>query len=216
MSKTSITSDTGRTGLGKSSSPYRSSFSWYNIIDPLYWVAFYISAPILRYPLLAKEISFVHDNIHKHRRVLWMNVATMLLVWWGLRGRGKDEMNALINSLMAPAFITGGAWFAITFGGVPTKLLPLALNITLWMFAAFTIAMTTMLTSLSFILPWQLLIVFGFILFAIIVSAARYDNVDGLKVGLDDALRTHSLTHLEYLTKTLGVKPKREAAIPPG
>lgn len=181
-------------------------FTWYNILDPMYWISFSLSSPIFKYPLQTKEIDFIHDNINKHRIVLWVNVISSLIVFSSLRGLSVAELNSLITALMAPAFVTGGAWFAITFGGVPQRLLPLAINITLWMFAAFTVSLTSMFISLYFILPIQIFLVFGFIVLAIIISAVRYDNVDGLKAGLDEALRMHSLTHLKYLKDHQGAE----------
>lgn len=159
----------------------------------MYWIAFFLSRPIFNYPLQANEVDFIHDNINKHRTVLWANVVAALTLFHSLKSLSITELNSLISALMAPAFVTGAAWFAITFGGVPQRLLPLAINITLWMFAAFTVSLTTMFMSLYFILPIPIFLVFGFIVLAIVISAARYDNVDGLKAGLDEALRMHAL-----------------------
>jgi hypothetical protein len=108
-------------------------FAWYNAIDPVYWISFFLSAPIFDYPLQTNEIDFIHDNIKKHRKVIWVNIVSSICVFFSLRGQSIAELNSLISALLAPAFVTGGAWFAITFGGVPQRLLPLAINITLWM-----------------------------------------------------------------------------------
>ncbi|MCX6714311.1 MAG: hypothetical protein NTX72_00670 [Candidatus Uhrbacteria bacterium] len=185
---------------------HKSMFRWLNILDPIYWFAYMLSASILDFPLRESEIEFVHDNIIKHRKVLWCNLIMAMLVAKGLTGLSIVQVDTLIGSLVAPAFITGGAWFAITFGGVPKRLLPLAIDITFWMFAAFTVSLTTMFVGLCFVLPPLVLVVFGFILFAILVSAVRYDNVDGLKIGLDEALLMHSLTHINYLSEKQGAE----------
>jgi hypothetical protein len=188
------------------STPREARFSWYNVIDPMYWVAFFLSSPIFKYQLQTNEINFIHDNINKHRIVLWANLIAAIVLFRSLTGLSIAELNSLISALLAPALVTGGAWFAITFGGVPQRLLPLAINITLWMFAAFTVSLTTMFLSLYFILPIPIFLVFGFIVVAIVISAARYDNVDGLKAGLDEALRMHSLTHVKHLQEKHGAE----------
>jgi len=192
----------------------RQGFRLTRILDPMFWLAYLFSYFMLtpKYKLNKVEIAFILDNIDKHRKVLWINILGGCMVFISLSDNSPQQLSALISVLMAPAFITGGAWFAITFGGVPQKLLDAALVITLWMFAAFTLSLTTMSIVAYYILDGELLmlIVLLFINFAVMMSAILYDNIDGLKVGLDEALKDNSQATLRYLYKFHNIKPPRE------
>ena len=49
-----------------------------------------------------------------------------------------------------------------------------------------------------------------FINFSVITSAIMYDNIDGLKVGLDEALKSNSQANLRYLKKFYDIEPPAE------
>jgi len=192
----------------------RQGFSLTRIIDPMFWISYIFSYFLLteKYKLNKTELSFILDNIDKHRKVLWVNFIGGYMVFTSLSDNSPEQLSALISVLMAPAFITGGAWFAITFGGVPQKLLDAALIITFWMFSAFTLSLTTMSIVAYYILNGEILmlIVLLFINFAVIISAILYDNIDGLKVGLDEALKDNSQATLRFLKKNYDIEPPAE------
>lgn len=192
----------------------RSGFSIGRLMDPFFWVALSFSYFLLgkKYKLNQTESLFILDNVAKHRLVLWVNLLGGSLVYHSLVGSTPEQLSALINVLLAPAFITGGAWFAITFGGVPEKLLDAALIITFWMLSAFSLSLTTMGVAVYFSLngSWMLLSVILFINLSVILSAIMYDNIDGLKVGLDEALKSNSQANLRYLKKFHDVEPPAE------
>jgi len=165
----------------------------------MYWAAFALCLPVLIVSLNRYETKIVELNIQKHRQVLWLTSAMGALAWYGIHLARAQDLNELVVALLAPAFVTGGAWFAVTFGGVQEKLLVAAIGLTKWMFAAFSISLVTMFIALNQILPWPLTVVIGVIIVLVLLSAVTYDNVDSLKIGLDDALRRHSLTMLAKL-----------------
>jgi hypothetical protein len=167
--------------------------------DPVY---LFVNRVICRklYQNLEKDQKiFVQKNSHKHRKVIWLNIIFGIIVYFGLKNIKPQMFSIVITSLMTPAFITGGAWFAISFGGVPKKLIDIAVDITFWMFSAFTISLTTMVITLSFIANWALVSVFSFIISGIFIASILYDNIDGLKAGLDEALLRNNLTNLQFL-----------------
>lgn len=172
---------------------------FFDIFDPMYWAAFALCLPVLIVSLNRYETKIVELNIQKHRQVLWLTSAMGALAWYGIHLARAQDLNELVVALLAPAFVTGGAWFAVTFGGVQEKLLVAAIGLTKWMFAAFSISLVTMFIALNQILPWPLTVVIGVIIVLVLLSAVTYDNVDSLKIGLDDALRRHSLTMLAKL-----------------
>jgi len=192
----------------------RHDFGVSRILDPLFWIAYIFSHFLLapKYKLNKIEMAFILDNIDKHRKVLWVNILGGYMVFISLSDNSPQQLSALISILMAPAFITGGAWFALTFSGVPEKLLDAALVITLWMLSAFTLSLTTMSIVAYYILDGEILmlIVLLFINFSVIISAILYDNIDGLRVGLDEAIKDNSQATLRYLYKFHKIKPPRK------
>ncbi len=180
---------------------------FFRVIDPWYWAAYGLCYPVTKLPLSTTESNIIELNIEKHRFVLFLSTMFSLLAWWGISTSEKESLNELVIALLAPAFVTGGAWFAITFGGVQEKLLGAAVSLTKWMFAAFSISLLTMFIALAHIVPWQLTIVLAVITFLVLLSAITYDNVDSLKIGLDDALRRHSLTMMAKLGADDGIWP---------
>lgn len=193
---------------------FRQGWSIWRILDPMFWVAFLFSAFLLKrkYGLNRTEIAFIMDNVSKHRFVLWVNAIGGMLFYYGLKDSNIGQLGSLISILIAPAFISGSAWFAITFGGVSQKLLDIALLVTLWMFSAFSLSLTAMSIAAYFISNgnWLVLSVLIFINIGVIYSAILYDHVDGLKVGLDEALKNHSLAQLRYLKKHFNIEPPYE------
>ncbi len=172
-----------------------------NVLDPLYWIASLLCWPVLSVKLQTNETYIVLKNVEKHRQVLWANVLFGYLAWYGINQADSTRIGELVSLLLAPALVTGSAWFAISFGGVQEKLLDAAIDLTKWMFMAFTISLVTMAIALFMIVPWPVAVVVGFIIFLVAFAAITYDNVDSLKIGLDDALRRHSLTMLYRLRK---------------
>lgn len=175
--------------------------------DPFYLFLHLILRRFLKSGLEVRETLFVLNNINKHRKVLWINLICATLVFLALRETRVEDMGVLITCLIAPVMLTGTAWFAISFGGVPAKLIEVAMSITFWMFTAFMISLTTMFLTVCYILPFFIWPVLFLIYLGVIVSCILYDTCDGLKAGLDDALLTHSKTAIRYYRK-MGIDPE--------
>lgn len=172
---------------------------FWNIIDPVYWFALLLCLPVLKLPLTTTETNIIHLNIQKQRYVMWVTSIFGGVAYWGISQSDKTHLSELILALLAPAFVTGGAWFSISFGGVQEKLIGAAVALTKWMFTAFTISLVTMLIALAHIVPPQITVVLLAVTLLVLLSAITYDNVDSLKIGLDDALRRNSLTMMAKL-----------------
>lgn len=192
----------------------RQGFSIWKLIDPLFWVSYSFSYFLLspKYKLTKFEIAFIMDNIQKHRIVLWVNFIGGMIAFYALADNSQEQLNSIVLLLMVPIFVTGSAWFMISFGGVPTKLLDVALIITFWIFSAFTLSLTTMLIVAYYILEGEMFIqiVILFIYICIILSAIIYDDLDGLKIGLDETLKDNSEATLRYLKKYYNITPPAE------
>lgn len=192
----------------------RSGFTILRLIDPLYWLSLSCSFFLLRnkYKLNQAESLLILENVAKHRIVLWVNLVGGYVCYTSLLDMDINQLNTIANILLAPAFITGGAWFAITFGGVPNKLLDIALMVTFWLLSAFSLSLTMMGIVLFFVVDGNipLLMVILFINFSVILAAIMYDNIDCLKIGLDEALKGNSLANMRYLKKYYNIIPPEE------
>ncbi len=174
-------------------------------LDPIYWFLRLTLRGFFLVPLGPEEKAFINENLRKHRAVLWINVATGIIIYFGLRQTRPEALNSVITALIAPVMVLGAAWFAITFGGIPQKLITTAITITFWMFSAFTASLSAMIITLCYVTPWLLWPVFIFIYIGTIVGCILYDTADGLKVGLDDALLRHSRAALRFYKEKQGI-----------
>ncbi len=174
-------------------------------IDPMMYLARFIVRPFLESSIAKDEKQFILENVDKHRKAFWITAISAICVFIGLRSLSVSELTTVVSALIAPVMLLGTAWFAISFGGVPTKLLHVAVSITFFMFTAFLVSLTTMFVAISFISPSILYPVFALIYVATVVSCIQYDCTDALKVGLDDALLRHSRAAIRYYQEREGI-----------
>ncbi|HSS47393.1 MAG TPA: hypothetical protein VLX28_00470, partial [Thermoanaerobaculia bacterium] len=99
------------------------------------------------------------------------------------------------------AVITGGAWYNLTFGGISEKFLGTAMRLTYWMFLAFSLSMTLLVILLCYLTPWPLRVVLVAVYGGLYIASILYDNVDGLKIGLDTTMLRFSRASLNYYQK---------------
>lgn len=186
---------------------------WLNRVDPVYrFLDQWLLAGLFR-PRNAEggsdvlpraDTEFLVDNLKKHRWVLWSNIVlAVYLAVSGLRAiAANGDPAVVVTGLLAPAMITGAAWYTISFGGVPEKFLSLALTLTGWMFLSFTLSMTLLTGLLCYITPWPVgLFVITPIYLSLYIASVLYDSLDGLKVGLDSTLLKFSRATLSYYEK---------------
>jgi len=166
-------------------------------MDPIVMFLKFILRGFLKAQLEEDEMAFVGDNIRKHRIALWVNVAASVFVYLGLRDTPSESIATVIASLLAPVMVLGGAWFAISFAGVPKRLLDVAMVTTLWMFIAFIVSLTAMFISVGFVTSPFLWPVLGLVYLGVIVGCVQYDTADGLKAGLNEAQLKHATLAIE-------------------
>ena len=150
------------------------------------------------------QTDFLVENLKKHRLILWVNIILVLFLGiYGLEVLLKTGNTAIVVSgLLAPAMITGAAWFAISFGGIPEKFISVAFTLTFSMYLSFTLSMTLLTCLLVAITPWFIgLFILVPIYLTLYLASILYDNVDGLKIGLDTALLKFSRATINYYQK---------------
>src|SRR3990167_9864584 len=150
-------------------------------IDPFYFLLRY---SVLRGLFLAKltpdERAFVDDNLNKHRKAWWIAALCTFPLVSGIWGLDQAARIGLLTGLLGPVVVLGGAWFAVSFGGVPVKLLAVAMTITFWMYVAFKTAFVTMYLALLSVTPFTPWPVLPIILVGTFWACEQYDTTDGL------------------------------------
>lgn len=175
-------------------------------IDPIYWLLRLILLKFFKADLSKPEEKFIEDNLQKHRWVLWLNVLAGILTYFGVRA--SSDISSLVLALIAPVAVMGTAWFAISFGAIPRKLMSEAMAVTFWMFLGFSISLVAMFVAVAYISPIAIWPILAVIYISAIVSCIKYDTADGLKAGLDDAMLMHSRYAISYYKKSK-IKPSK-------
>ena len=167
--------------------------------DPFYRFLSYILRDFIEDTNLDEDSrGFIQDNLGKHRRVMWGNLLSNACVILALRTTPTEAMPTVITALLAPVMVLGGAWFAISFGGVPKNLLSVAMTTTAWMFAAFTASFSAMLITVAWVTSFWLWPVLSLIYLGTTISCIQYDTADGLKAGLDNIVKEHAEEAITY------------------
>lgn len=167
-------------------------------MDPIHHLISAILRPFFSASLSVEEKLFLKENAEKHRKVLWLNICAAALIPIGLSSGSDRDIGVIVSALIAPVMVLGTAWFAISFGGIPQKMITIAMSITFWVFSAFTISFTAMFLAVAHTVAPVIWPVLAFIYAGTLVACIQYDTADGLKAGLDDALLKHSRAALRY------------------
>jgi hypothetical protein len=168
------------------------------LLDPFYWYLRIAHRRLFKAELKKEERAFIAKNINKHRLIQWLNLLAAIFVFYTLQAVSPDKIGTVITALIAPVMVMGTAWFAISFGAIPARLIELSLEITFWVYLAFKLSLTVMFLAIGVITPALLWPVLILIYIAIDFSCAQYDTCDGLKAGLDEALLKHSRAAIIY------------------
>lgn len=147
------------------------------------------------------ERVFLDKNVAKHARVLWVTAVVFVLSIIGMSGLSQESVSIVLTATLGPVMLLGGAWFAVSFGGIPERLLEAAMDITFWMFSAFMAALTIAMVAISFVTPIALWPIWILIIFGVWTSCVQYDTADGFKAGLDEATLEHARYAIEYYKK---------------
>jgi hypothetical protein len=166
-------------------------------------------------PITAADADFLLDNLQKHRLVLWLNLllAVYLLLVEASSKLGGPAATALAIGLLAPAIVSGAAWYTVTFGGIPEKFLSGSFTLTACLFLAFTLTMTLLMGTLMTLTTWPVAVfILVPIYLALYLAGILHDNLDGLKIGLDTSQLKFSRAALRYYQKH-GLVARTEAEL---
>jgi hypothetical protein len=179
------------------------------VIDPAFLLLrWLVLARFLRSELDEQDQQFVMDNIDKHRMSMWINVVTTICVIWGLRQAAGDQIGTVITAMLGPVMVMGGAWFAITFGGIPKRLIDVAMSVTFWLFTAFIVSLSSMFVAVAFVTSPAIWVMLAVVYIGAYFSCVQYDTADGLKAGLDEAQLGHSRAALRFYKEKHEIEPE--------
>ena len=162
--------------------------------------------PNLAGPVLLEEAEkdFLRENLEKHRQVLWINFSLIIyLIAFGISSlKSSGDRETVISGLLAPAMVTGTAWYTVSFAGIPTQFQTIAIVLTRFMFLAFSMSMTLLISLLCSITnPILSIFVLIPVYVSLYIASILYDTMDGLKIGLDLSLLKMSRAQVLYLEK---------------
>lgn len=154
------------------------------------------------------------ENTKKYLRVFLLSsfIAAYVLTIEHFLYPASSEL--ILNALFGILFISGTAWFAITFGAVPERFGGFAIKITAQLFSAFTISLFSVLVTACLSLPW-LSPVFIIAFLALYSASVRYDIMDGLRIGVYETLFQQAKLGKIYFGQNIrkesqGDKPKTD------
>ena len=132
-----------------------------------------------------KEITII--NIKKHLNIFILMTLIMPYCYFIITNYYIDKIDIVISSLLGVLLISGTAWFAITFGAIPIIFCDFAIKTTAHLFASFAFSMAAVFVAASIAVPFLSPILF-LCFFTLYSASVKYDIVDALKLGIDEAI----------------------------
>jgi len=158
-----------------------------------------------RTKLNEEQNSFLELNVKKHVKIFILILITMPYVYFVITRFYLDKIDIVMTALLGVLFVSGTAWYAISFGTVPARFLEFALEITSYLFAGFTVSLAAVLIAGSIAVPFLIPILF-IAFFNLYAASVKYDIADSLKIGIDEAMFKHAIVGRRYFTKELKKK----------
>lgn len=174
-----------------------------NLFYKLYYKIFLSKIALNKLDQEQRELTEI--NIKKHARIFVIIILAAIFTYFIIYNYYIDKIDTVVVSLLGVLFISGNAWFVMTFGTVPQRFLDLAVQITEHLFCSFAISMAATFVAVSITVPFLTPILF--IAFITLYSASvKYDVVDALKLGIDETLYKHAQVGKRYFIRELKKK----------
>ena len=141
-------------------------------------------------------------NISKHTKIFFSMIAVMAYTFFVVNYFYFDSISSVMTALLGVLFVSGTAWFAITFGAIPSRYMDFAIQTTAYLFTTFAFSASAVFVASSIALP--LLTPIFFIAFITLYAASvKYDIVDALKMGIDETIYKHAKVGRTYFIREL-------------
>ena len=148
------------------------------------------------------QLEILNLNLKKHLRVFIILLLVMPYVYFVTTYFYSDQIDVVINSLFGVLFISGAAWYSISFGAVPVKFMDFAVHITSYLFTSLAVSMASVFVAASIAVPLLSPILF-IAFFTLYAASVKFDVVDALKLGIDETLFQHAKIGRLYFQKEL-------------
>lgn len=139
------------------------------------------------------------QNIKKHIYIFIFMSISLAYSYFIIRNNYLNQIDTVITSLLGVLFVTGSAWYVITFGTIPKRFGILAVNITYYLFASFCASLAAVFVAASLAVPYMLPI-FIFAFGTLYIASVKYDIMDALKLGIDEAIYKHAEAGEKYFS----------------
>lgn len=149
-----------------------------------------------------EQRELTEKNTAKHAKIFFSMILIMIYTYFIINNYYLNSIGTVMTALLGVLFISGTAWFAVTFGAIPVRFIDFAVQITAWLFGAFAFSMSMVFVAACIALPF-LTPVFFITFFALYVASVKYDIVDALKLGIDEAVYKHSTVGRTYFIREL-------------
>tara|TARA_Y100000310_G_C20690171_1_gene821678 strand:- start:2208 stop:2741 length:534 start_codon:yes stop_codon:yes gene_type:complete len=174
-----------------------------SILDTLFHYIFLRKIKIEKLGKEQKEMTIL--NIKKHVKILFLMIIAMAYCYYIIPKEYPNEISIVLSSLLGVLFVSGTAWYAITFGAIPTRFSDFAVQITAYLFCAFAVSLAAVFSAATIAIPLlsPVLVVAFYALYA---ASVQYDIVDALKIGIDEAVLEHAKIGRVYFVRELKKK----------
>jgi len=149
-----------------------------------------------------EHLKLTIQNIKKHVYILIFMMISLIYSYYIIDKYYINDINTVITSLLGVLFVTGSAWYVITFGTIPKRFGILAVNITFFLFASFCVSLAAVLSAAILAVPLMspvLIFAFG----TLYIASVKYDIMDALKLGIDEAIYKHATVAEKYFSNEI-------------
>lgn len=148
------------------------------------------------------QLEVLDLNLKKHVRIFLLLLLVMPYVYFVTTNFYADKIDIVINALFGVLFISGAAWYAISFGAVPVKFMDFAIHITSYLFASLAVSMASVFVAASIAVPLLSPVLF-IAFYSLYAASVKFDVVDALKLGIDETVYQHAKVGRLYFLREL-------------
>lgn len=171
-----------------------------NVFYRIYYKLFLGELDLNKLNTEQKELTII--NIKKHTHIFLLMLLTLPYTYYILSNFYVDKIDVVMTALLGALFVSGTAWFAITFGAIPERFMNFAIKTTAYLFTAFAVSLTAVFAVGLLEVPLISPILF-IIFISLYTASVKYDVVDALKIGIDEAIFKHAKVGRVYFLKQL-------------
>lgn len=162
---------------------------------------------------LSKEQAYILElNVKKHVKIFILMLMIIPYVYYVISTYYINRIDTVISALFGVLFISGAAWYAISFGAIPIRFMEFAVSITTYLFASLAVSMSAVFIAASIAVPLLSPVLF-IVFFALYAASVKFDIVDALKLGIDETIYLNAKADRVYYLRELSKTRKRVKSV---